>query len=76
MATSWNAWLSTFKVGERRYTETTPERYATDMSTRAAPPSRRPASIQGWRFESTLLTAIAVSRVGDVRYLICVERTA
>jgi hypothetical protein len=74
-AKSWNHWLTTFAIGERRYVETTLKTYPAQMRTMNAPRSRRPESISGWEFTSILLTAVATGNAGDIRYLICVERT-
>lgn len=72
---SWNEWLSTFEIGERRYVETTIDAFPRDMSTINTPPSRRPASMRDWRFAASLFTAVGAGKAGDIRYLICVERT-
>lgn len=73
---SHNEWLSTFEVGERRYVETTLARYAHTMRTVVAPRSRRPDFMSGMEFSSSLYTAISAAEAGDIRFLICVERTA
>jgi hypothetical protein len=73
---SWNSWLLTFELGERRYVDTTLERYASDMRTINTPKSRRPDIMIGLEFETTLFTAVSASKAGDVRYLIAVERVA
>jgi hypothetical protein len=64
------------EVGERIYTETTLEDYPRDMRHMHPPKTRRPASIQDWKFSTALLTAVSASKAGEVRYLICLERTA
>lgn len=71
---SHNDWLATFAVGERRYLETTPEDYPQTMRTVNTPVTRRPAVLQGREFSASLFTAIAARKVGEVRYLICIER--
>lgn len=65
------AWIASFKVGERRYVETSLRRYAQDM--RALVPYRRnQAAAMVFRLNS--FTAASASKLGDVRFLICVER--
>lgn len=73
---SITSWLSTFEIGERRYTETTLESYAKDQRQRNPPKSRLPDSMQGYEFQTSLFTAVSASKAGDVRYLICTERGA
>lgn len=63
-------------VGDRRYVETTIDRYAHDMRQTAVPRTRRPLELEGREFESRLFTAVSASTAGDIRYLICIERTA
>jgi len=63
-------------VGDRRYIETTIDRWAHDMRQTAVPRTRRPPGLDGWEFESRLFTAVSSSTAGDIRYLICIERTA
>lgn len=72
---SWNSWLSTFELGERRYLETTLEDYASTMRTVCTPLTRRPAAIKEWEFTASLFTAVSAKPAGVIRYLICVERT-
>lgn len=71
---SWNTWLSSFGIGEIRYVETNIDKYPNDMRTINTPKSRRPDSMQGMEFITTLFTAVSASKAGDVRYLIAVER--
>lgn len=73
---SWNAWLATFEIGERRYVETSLADYAQCMRTMNTPRSRRPAVLDGREFTTNLFTAVSASTAGDIRYLIAVERTA
>jgi hypothetical protein len=68
--------LAALEVGERLYRETTIDRYAHDMRTGSVPRTRRPPALQGREFRATALTAVGAGRVGDVRLLICWERTA
>jgi hypothetical protein len=71
---SRNEWLGTFEVGERRYVETSLEKYSDDMSMLNAPKSRRPPILTGREFKATLFTALSAAMASDIRYLICVER--
>lgn len=64
-----------FYVGERRYVEVTLENYQQKMRTINTPKSRRPKDLRGREFSASLFTAVSSSKAGDVRYLICVERT-
>lgn len=73
---SWNAWLASFDLGERRYLETSLESYPAMMRVANTPKSRRPQEMEGMEFTSTLFTAISAAQAGETRYLICVERTA
>lgn len=73
-AGSWNDWLSTFEVGERRYVETTAEDYASTMRIANTPLSRRPEILKGKKFSGATFTAVANSKVGEVRVLVCIER--
>lgn len=71
---SRNHLLLTMGVGERRYYETTLQRYAHDMRTYCTPKTRRPKELAGREFSASLFTA--VGHAADIRYLICVERTS
>jgi hypothetical protein len=71
---SWNGWLESFELGERRYEETGLEQYPNDMRTMNAPISRRPATLKKRKFKTELFTAVSAATSGDIRYLICVER--
>lgn len=71
---SWNGWLMQFEVGQREYVECSLENYPNMMRTMNAPPSRRPPELAGWKFSTTLFTAVSAATASDVRYLICVER--
>ena len=75
MKGSWNEWLYEFKVGERRYVETTLETYAHDMRIINTPLSRRPEALTGFKFSTSLFTAFG-SDPRDIRRLLCVERVA
>lgn len=75
-ANSWNSFLSSMDVGQRRYVEVVlADRHAM-MRTINTPKSRRPESMAGMSFSTVLYTAIAASDCGDVRYLIAVDRNA
>ena len=66
---SWASWLSTFELNERRYVETTLEKYAQDM--RVINGRKKQMS-----YKTSLFTALSASSLADIRYLICVERVA
>lgn len=72
---SWTSWLSTFELNERRYIETTLEKYAQDMRVINSPKSRRP---KDWQmiYKTYLFTALSASSLADIRYVVCVERVA
>ena len=71
---SWNTFLaSMLEVGHREYIETTLDNYAQVMRTVNTPKSRRRKEMAGMEFTTTLLTAVG-AKVGDIRYLVCVER--
>ena len=72
---SWTSWLLTFELNERRYVETTLEKYAKDMRVMNGPKSRRPKAWQ-MNYKTSLFTALSASSLTDIRYLICVERIA
>jgi hypothetical protein len=73
---SWNRLLWSMEVGERRYFDTTAESYPNDMRTMNTPRSRRPEAMRDMEFTTSLFTAVSATRVGEVRLLICLERTA
>ena len=66
---SWSSWLSTFELNERRYVETTLEKYARDMRVING---RKKQMI----YKTSLFTALSASSLADIRYVICVERVA
>jgi len=72
---SWNTWLSTFELRERRYIESTLDRYQNQMRIMNTPKSRRPSQLHGLEFSTNLFTAVSAGKLGEIRYLICVERT-
>lgn len=72
-ANSWNEVLLLMQVGERRYYETTPERYGHDMRVMNVPVSRRPDYMRSRKFTTTLFTAVG-SPCTNIRYIICLER--
>jgi hypothetical protein len=74
-AGSRNAWLESFDICERRYIETTLEGYAADMRGYNTPLTRRPDSLAGHVFTCALITGVANGKAGDIRYLVCIERT-
>jgi len=73
---SMSAFLLTFKPGEVRYIETSLEKYQTTMRKINIPVERRVLALQTYRFSTSLFTAVSTSKAGDIRYLICIKRTA
>ncbi len=71
---SYSAQLIDMEVGERRYRETSLERYGYDMRQAVVARTRRTKILRSREFVAGLYTAVSSSRAGDVRYLICVER--
>ena len=72
---SWNTFLaSMMEVGHRDYIETDLHNYAQIMRTVNTPKSRRPEALAGKEFTTQLFTAVG-SKAGDIRYLVCIERT-
>lgn len=71
---SRNQWLATFAVGERRYVETTPEKYRRDMAVYHQPACRRPKGMKPMKFSTSLYTAVPSGVASEIKYLICVER--
>jgi hypothetical protein len=61
-------------VGERVYVETTAENWMPHMTRVLVPRSRRIKELDGREFETSIFTAIG-SKIGSIRYIICVERT-
>jgi hypothetical protein len=73
---SWNNFLASMQeVGHRDYIETDLDNYAQVMRTVNTPKSRRPKEMAGKEFTTQLFTAVG-SNAGDIRYLVCIERTA
>ena len=72
---SWNAFLASIEVGQRHYIETVLDKYAQVMRTVNTPKSRRPKDLKDMEFSTSLFTAVG-SKAGDIRYLVCIERTA
>lgn len=68
-------WLAGFALFERRWINATLETYKYQMSAVQANIARSP-HLKGLSFSVALYTAVSASRAGDIRYLICVERTA
>jgi len=61
-------------VGERCFIETELDRYKW-LQRFATLKSRRPKVMAGMEFTSTLYTAVATGRLGQISYLVCFERT-
>lgn len=72
---SWLDFLSKFEPNERYYLEVAFDDYRKTMSMIQSSLTRRPIAMQCMRFSTSLLTAVSASKAGDVRYLICIERT-
>lgn len=73
---SWNEILEQLEIGGRHYTEVELSNYKSMQRIINTPTNRRPKSLAGKTFSTQLLTAVSASKAGDVRYLICLERTA
>lgn len=71
---SINDKLSQLDIGERMYFETTLDRYAKDMRLIHAGKKRRPAILEGRSFSTLLFTGVSSGNLGEIRYLICIER--
>lgn len=68
-------WLQTFAVGERRYVETSLERHEIDRRVITGKRgTARPHILRGREFSIHLHTAIATNKIGEVKYLLSVER--
>ena len=67
--------LEPLAVGEALWIETTAEDYAIPMR-QASTVSRFPIGMKDRRYTTQLFTAIATGKVGEVRVLLRVERTA
>ena len=72
---SWNAFLLTLEPGQREYIETSLDDYPRLMRAAVTPRSRRPVELAGREFGAQLYTAVGF-KAGDIRYLVCIERTA
>lgn len=68
------AWLVAAEVGDRRYIETDEKNYGTVQSRALVPRSRRPASLEGKEFITTVFQAVSAKKIGEVRILVCIER--
>lgn len=66
--------LSGIHLGERHYVECELDEYQRIQS-RALQIGRLPEAISHMRFKTQLVTAVAAGRAGDIRYLVCIERT-
>lgn len=70
---SLNDRISELEIGGRLYEEHSLE-YCRKIQRLCTAQSRRPQDIAHMRFASGLLTAIPAGQIGEVRYLVCVER--
>lgn len=66
--------LSLLEVGEHLWIETTQEKWASEMSRAVVPRSRRLGVMKEREFVARVYTAVG-TKVGDIHYLIKVERT-
>jgi hypothetical protein len=66
--------LSVLEVGGRVYIDTDLDSYRSTMSWYSGTFMRSPF-LKGVKFSSCLLTAVGSHKAGDIRYLICIERT-
>ena len=69
-------WLYSFEVGEKRYVDTTADGWSATMRGILPHKSRWVEAMQDYKFTANVLTCVSVGHVGDVTYLIRVERTA
>jgi hypothetical protein len=67
--------MKRMRVGDRHYAESTIERYAALQRQVGTYVSRKDAGLGGRKFSTALFTAVSASRAGDVRHLVCIERT-
>lgn len=69
--------LMAMEVGARWYVEVDDgEDYKRFQRGVGADLARRPDVMKEWRFTTQVFTAVSSSKFGDVRYVICVERTS
>ena len=66
---------SRLEVGQRAYVDTTKEQVAQLMHALNPVISRRPAYMRDWKFSTQCFNAVPVGKLGEVRILVCVERT-
>lgn len=70
---SWH--LAQLEVGASVWRETALDRWPHDMRMWSVARTRRPLELQGKEFTAALYTAVG-SKAGDIRYMICMTRTA
>ena len=76
-SSGWNEWLCTFAKGEHRYCDTTLDTYEDDRNRAMGQRStQRSPLIKDMKFSVKVFTAIANASKAEVRYLLCVTRTA
>jgi hypothetical protein len=71
---SVNDELNSFEIGERRYIETTIADYPKLKKLYTPPKARAPTAVLDKRFSVRIFTAVGSFELGDIRYLLCVER--
>ena len=71
------AHLMAMEVGARWYVEVDDgEGYKRFQRGVGVDLARRPDVMKGWHFTTHVFTAVSSSKFGDVRYVVCVERTS
>jgi hypothetical protein len=73
---SLNDKLNRLEVDERMYLETPLVNCDYLQKRVQIPDSRRPLCMAGMKFKTVKYTAVCGNQLGDVRYLVAVERTA
>lgn len=71
---SVNDRISRLPIGGRAYIETTLRGWQ-GVQSKVSNESRRPESMAGMKFSCCLVTGVIARTFGDIRYLVCVERT-
>jgi hypothetical protein len=73
---SLNDKLNRLEVDERLYLETRLDNCEYLQKRIQIPDDRRPLCMAGMKFKTSKYTAVCGNRLGDVRFLVAVERTA
>ena len=69
-----NRKLAMLLVGEVLYFETTQDRWKSDMRSFHIPKARRSAELREKEFKTSMFTAVSAKMIGEIRYLLAVER--